>query len=73
MTVALMVAVAAGVAAWVLAPLCAIVRDTAADPRRNRPATGLDPLGAPAGHALTAPDRDAGDRRARPGAQGGEA
>ena len=73
MTVALMVAVAAGVAAWVLAPLCAFVRDTAADPRRNRPANRPDQLGAPAGDALTAPDRDAGDRRARPGASGGAA
>ncbi len=71
MTVALMVTVAAGVAAWVLAPLCATAGATAAGPRRNGAPIGRDQLAAPAGDALTVTDSDARDRRAPPGAPGG--
>jgi len=71
MTVALMVTVAAGVAAWVLAPLCATAGAAAADPSRSRAPAGRDQLAAPAGGALTVPDSDARDRSAAPGAPGG--
>ncbi len=71
MTVALIVTVAAGVAAWVLAPLCATSGAAAAGPRRNRAPIGRDQLGAPASDALTVPAGDARDRSAPPGAPGG--
>jgi hypothetical protein len=43
MTVALMLMIAAGVAAWVLAPLRAPAPDAATDPLPARPASGRDP------------------------------
>ena len=72
MTDALMVAVAAGVAAWVLAPLYASVRNAAADGRRTRPYPDSDRFAAQAGDAPIAPQREAGDRGAPPGVPGDE-
>ncbi len=71
MTFALMVTVAVGVAAWVLAPLRASVRDGAGGPTRNRVPIGRNQPAAPAGDALTLPDSDARDRSVPPGAPGG--
>jgi hypothetical protein len=46
MMVGLMLVIAAGVAAWVLAPLRAPAREAATDPTRERPMIGRDPRAA---------------------------
>ena len=72
MTDAFMVAMAAGVAAWVLAPLYTPVRDGAADRHRTGPSPDSDRFAAQAGDASPAVQADAGDRRVPPGVRGGE-
>lgn len=72
MTDALMMVVAAGVAAWVLAPLSASVRGAATDRRRTRPNTDAGRFTAQTGDAPMAPQREAGDRGVPPELLGGE-
>ena len=49
MMVGVMLLIAAGVAAWVLAPLRAPAREAATDPTRERPITGRDSPAAQGG------------------------